>query len=279
MNGWAGLALALRSADRDGMRSRLPTYIHPLAGRSLAWHVLRAMAAVEPAPRRLFLAATRPLDPSILGELSVEIIDAVAEPWWTSIAGRLAPATDRLLVVDAAAAALSRSLAGLVAGPPNRVLVGTDGRPLAAWLERGEAETRGAGASTLEEMALGLAAAAPEDPGEAFIVHDRAQLARAGSIIRDRLVRRLMDGGVTFLLPETVLVDVDVEIGADAVIYPGVILEGTTTIGAETVIGPGCRIIDSWIGSGAELKGWNYVSGARVHNRAVLEPYVRRGFD
>jgi len=31
------------------------------------------------------------------------------------------------------------------------------------------------------------------------------------------------------------------------------VLEGQTTIGEETVIGPGCRIIDSWVGSGVEL--------------------------
>ena len=81
------------------------------------------------------------------------------------------------------------------------------------------------------------------------------------------------------MLPGSVLVDVDVRIGVDTVIYPGAVLEGDTTIGAETVVGPGCRIIDSWIGSGVELKGWNYVSHTSVRNRAILEPYVRRGFD
>jgi bifunctional UDP-N-acetylglucosamine pyrophosphorylase/glucosamine-1-phosphate N-acetyltransferase len=88
-----------------------------------------------------------------------------------------------------------------------------------------------------------------------------------------------MSAGVTFLLPASVLVDVDVRIGTDTTIYPGVVLEGDTTIGDETVIGPGCRIIDSWIGSGVELKGWNYVAHTSVRNRAILEPYVRRGFD
>ena len=57
------------------------------------------------------------------------------------------------------------------------------------------------------------------------------------------------------------------------------VLEGQTTVGEETVIGPGCRVIDSWVGSGVELKGWNYISHTSVRNRAILEPYTRRGFD
>jgi bifunctional UDP-N-acetylglucosamine pyrophosphorylase / glucosamine-1-phosphate N-acetyltransferase len=111
------------------------------------------------------------------------------------------------------------------------------------------------------------------------VVRDRAGLARTSVLMRDRIVQRLMTGGVTFLLPESVLIDVDVRIGRDTVVYPGVVLEGKTVVGEETVIGPGCRIIDSWIGSGVELKGWNFVSRSSVRNRAILEPYVRRGFD
>ena len=71
----------------------------------------------------------------------------------------------------------------------------------------------------------------------------------------------------------------NVRIGRDSIIYPSVTIEGQSTVGAETVIGPGCRIIDSWIGSGVELKGWNYIAHTSVRNRAILEPYVRRGFD
>ncbi len=88
-----------------------------------------------------------------------------------------------------------------------------------------------------------------------------------------------MAGGVTFLEPRSVLADVDVRIGPDTLVYPGVVLEGRTVIGSETVIGPGCRIIDSQVGSGVELKGWNYLVNTNIRNRAVLEPYVRRGYD
>ena len=135
-------------------------------------------------------------------------------------------------------------------------------------------------AASLAALAEALSAqahvAAPEN---SVLVRSRHSLAVAAARIRDRLVRRLMDAGVTVLLPESVLLDVDVRVGRDAVLYPGVLLEGQTTVGEETVIGPGCRIIDSWIGSGVELKGWNFIAQTSVRNRAILEPYVRRGFD
>jgi hypothetical protein len=112
-----------------------------------------------------------------------------------------------------------------------------------------------------------------------FVVRDREDLAEAHRRIRDEVVGALMRNGATFILPETVSVDVDVRIGRDTLVYPGVVLEGQTTIGEETVIGPGCRIVDAWVGSGVELKGWNYIAHTSVRNRAILEPYVRRGFD
>jgi bifunctional UDP-N-acetylglucosamine pyrophosphorylase/glucosamine-1-phosphate N-acetyltransferase len=74
-------------------------------------------------------------------------------------------------------------------------------------------------------------------------------------------------------------VDVDVRIGPDTVIYPGAVLEGQTEIGPECVVGPHSRVIDATIGRGVELKGWNYITRTSIRNHAVLEPYVRRGFD
>jgi hypothetical protein len=278
MSDWAGIALALRRPEDDGMGSRLPTYLHPLAGRSLAWHALRAMAVASPPPGKLLLVSPIDLDPAVVGELTADLVTAPRESWWEAVASRLPAGIRSLLFVDAAAATLAGSLDRLVAGPPGRVLVGPEGEPLAAWLDVEGAADRALSGASLDDLAYGLESI-PAPADEATLVRDRAGLARAGRVIRDRIVARLLEAGVTFLLPETVLVDVDVQVGPDTVIYPGVILEGRTSIGAETVVGPGCRIIDSWIGSGVELKGWNYIVGSSIRNRAVLEPYVRRGFD
>jgi hypothetical protein len=288
MEAWAGIALALRAPEDDALHSRLSTYLHPLAGRSLAWHALSAIAAVRPAPTRILLLSPEGIERTLIGEVPLESLACAGAPWWSAVRSRLPLGVERLLLVDAAAATLSTSLTRLIAGPTGRVLIGEDGKPLAVWIARAVVEAwagdagGGVGAggrgASLGDLAGGLEPVAAA-PSEGILVRDRGALARAAEVIRDRLVGNLLAAGVTFLLPESVLVDLDVRIGADTVIYPGVILEGQTTIGAETVVGPGCRIIDSWIGSGVELKGWNYIVGANIRNRAVLEPYVRRGFD
>lgn len=280
MDGWVGIALALRGPQQEAMRSRLPTYLHPLAGRPLAWHVLRAISSIEPGSHRLQLIAAQPLGPAVVGGLPTEVAVLGSDDDGTTVlAAALAPDVERVLFVDAAAAALHSSLTALVQGPTGRALVADDGRPVAAWLDRQAVPLPVAASEALAASARACTPEAGAEPAEVFVVRERASLARAGSLIRGRVVDRLMAGGVTFLQPETVLVDVDIAIGPDTVIYPGVVLEGESSIGAETVIGPACRIIDSQIGSGVELKGWNYISGTMIRNRAVLEPYVRRGFD
>jgi hypothetical protein len=273
---WAAVALGVRVLQPDAMRSRLPAYLHPVAGRSLAWHLLRACAQVRPEPATLlFLHHPVAPPPALLG------LPAQVRPWSADLHVRdlatLLPAeVDRLILLEGAAFLEPVALGSLLCAPGGGALFDGD-TPIAACITRGSAASM--------EMPLDLARIVAGLPtaavaaGAAFAVRDRATLARAARLIRDRLVAALMEGGATFLLPDSVTVDVDVSIGADAVVYPGVVLEGQTTIGPEAVIGPGCRVIDSHIGRGAELKGFNYIAGTTVRNRAVLEPYVRRGFD
>jgi hypothetical protein len=253
------------------MASRLPAYLHPLAGRPLCWHVLCAMSRLEPAPELLVLAAAElPL------ELGADVDARLAESG-ADAAGALPDELDGVLLVDAAAPTLDDELAQLLEGGHGTRLT-VEGRTAALFLAEAEArELLSASPDPLAEAREGREVVA--DPRHAPLVHDRAALSRAVAVMRDRLVRRQMAGGVTFLLPESVLLDVEVSIGRDTIVYPGVVLEGNTTVGTETVIGPGCRIVDSWIGSGVELKGWNYIARTSVRNRAILEPHVRRGFE
>lgn len=299
---WAGFVLALRAPAEDALVSRIPTHLHPLAGRILAWHVLRTVTELKPAPGLAALVGPRPLDPLLLGSLRAEAVSAPdAASCWAAVRERLSGGESGVLLVDAAAVALGRSLVRLICGPGCRALRSPSGEYLAVWLDPADAAERverlvapaaagatgeagvagtanSVGGSDLAPLAEGLPIV-EADAEDGFLVRDRASLARAAALVRDRIVQRHMDAGVTFMLPETVLVDVDVVIERDTVIYPGVVLEGTTHVGAETVVGPGCRIIDSRIGRGAELKGWNYVARTSIRNRYVLEPYVRRGFD
>ena len=85
-------------------------------------------------------------------------------------------------------------------------------------------------------------------------VNDRVQLAEADELLNKREVKRLMLDGVRILNPETVRVDCGVEVGRDTVIYPNTILEGSTKIGEDCVIGPNTRICDCKIGDNTELQ-------------------------
>lgn len=269
---WTGIVLALREPESEPLGSRLSTYLHPLAGRPLAWHAVHAVATLAPPPARVLVAGAHDLPPELFADVpgQVRLTDSLAEAF--------AEAEGRVLVLDGAAPLAGPALSGLVASRQDALLEGSDGEMVAAWLGP-EARERLLPSADLSALRQALPGAAVMRDADGFAVHTREGLARASSAIRDRIVRRLMEGGVTFLLPEAVLIDVDVQIGRDTIVYPWCVLEGKTTIGEETVIGPCCRIDNSRIGSGVELKGFNYLSNTSIRNRAILEPYVRRGFD
>ncbi len=279
MIGWAVLVVALPEEQDGPMLSRLPSFLHPVAGRPLVWHALNVLTALsDPPPRVQILAPPDLIDPGLFEDLSLQV------EWLPYVPGSaphltLEEATEGILLLDACAVYTTRALATLIAAGPG-AWIGQEGSALAAFLTPDGAEM------ALREnapFAAGTAVLRDEArlPGDTDVhpVRTRHDLAIAGRRIRDALVRSLMDAGVTFLLPETVIIDVDVRVGRDSIVYGGVALEGQTTVGEETVIGPGCRVINSWIGSGVELKGWNYIANTSVRNRAILEPYVRRGFD
>ncbi len=63
-----------------------------------------------------------------------------------------------------------------------------------------------------------------------------------------------LERGVRFIDLRSAYIDESVEIQAGAVIYPGVILEGNTTIGRNCIIGQNSRIVNSIIGEETEVQ-------------------------
>jgi hypothetical protein len=280
MTPWYAVVVAPYEADGGAMKSRLPTFLHPVAGRPLIWHSVNSILGHEHPPEEVLVITP----PEFAGEhfqgLPVAVRSADLEMVRGGDPGTLGFPDDDVVIMHASAG---------IEPTPLRRLLSSDG---GGWLGGREGEvvalltTRAKVAALLDAEDPFGAAAEEVDPARriaetpgVFRVRNRADLALAHRRIRDHLVQALMSAGVTFLLPETVTVDVDVRIGRDTVVYPSVTIEGQSTIGEETVVGPGCRIIDSWVGSGVELKGWNYIANTSVRNRAILEPYVRRGFD
>ncbi len=88
---------------------------------------------------------------------------------------------------------------------------------------------------------------------ETMGVNDRVALAEAERIMRQRILREHMLGGVTIEDPATTYIEASVTIGQDTVIRPGCALRGATTIGAGCEIGPQSVIRDSQIGDECQV--------------------------
>ncbi len=98
-----------------------------------------------------------------------------------------------------------------------------------------------------------VVAVAAANPVEALGINDRAQLARAEAVLRERIRQRHMLAGVTMLDPATTYIDVDVTIGTDTTLHPNTSLLGKTAVGEDCVIGPDSRVVDSTVGRGCRI--------------------------
>lgn len=121
-----------------------------------------------------------------------------------------------------------------------------------------------------------------EDADEIRGINDRIQLAEAEKIMQQRIYTRHMQNGVTFVLPETSLIEDGVEIGADTIVEPNVILRGETKIGKNCVVGSGSQITNSQIADNVEIACSVMVEasvdeGTHVGPFAYLRPNSRVG--
>ncbi|MGE5636057.1 MAG: bifunctional UDP-N-acetylglucosamine diphosphorylase/glucosamine-1-phosphate N-acetyltransferase GlmU [Nocardioidaceae bacterium] len=116
------------------------------------------------------------------------------------------------------------------------------------------------------------------DTSAAQGVNSRVQLMEVEAIARHRLIERHALAGVTFVAPETVVIDADVELGADTTIAQGVTLLGATRVGEACEIGPQATLIDTVVGAGAPVRH-TYHTRAERPARATLGPfaYLRPG--
>ncbi len=77
-----------------------------------------------------------------------------------------------------------------------------------------------------------------DDPFITFGINTRRDLVEGIARMRQRIIQKWLDNGVTILDPNTTFIDSTVQIGRDTVIYPFTLLEKGTRIGEECRIGP-----------------------------------------
>jgi bifunctional UDP-N-acetylglucosamine pyrophosphorylase/glucosamine-1-phosphate N-acetyltransferase len=119
-----------------------------------------------------------------------------------------------------------------------------------------------------------VAAQKAEDPHEILGCNTRRELAEVDSLFRRRKIDELMASGVTVYLPETVLVDPDVEVGPDSVLDPGVELLGSTRIGSGVNVGTGSIVADSVIEDDVVIRPHSMVVASRLGRGAVVGPFA-----
>ncbi len=110
---------------------------------------------------------------------------------------------------------------------------------------------------------------------EVMGVNNRAEMAEVDAQLRAQKARELMLAGVTIIRPETVLIDPEVEVGADTVIEPGVSLLGRTRVGEDCRIGAFSVITDSEIADAVNVQPSCVIAGAKVASGAGIGPFAR----
>jgi bifunctional UDP-N-acetylglucosamine pyrophosphorylase/glucosamine-1-phosphate N-acetyltransferase len=105
-------------------------------------------------------------------------------------------------------------------------------------------------------------------------INSRTELAEVSTLLRQKKNEELMAAGVTLVDPATTYIDPDVEIGADTVIHPGVVIEGQTRIGSACEIQAHVRIADSTLGDSVTINNFCLLIGARVADGAAIGPFA-----
>ncbi len=112
-----------------------------------------------------------------------------------------------------------------------------------------------------------------EDELEILGVNSRVQLAQCDKILRKRINTRHLEEGVSIIDPENTIIEADVIIGKDTVIYPGARITGNTKIGENCIIEGDTFIVDSVIEKNTCIKS-SYIEESSVGNGVMMGPFA-----
>ncbi len=113
------------------------------------------------------------------------------------------------------------------------------------------------------------------DESELLGINTRVELAAADRILRTRKAHELMLSGVTIEHPESVTIDVDVQVGQDTLIEANVQLRGRTSVGSNSRIGTGSVLRDCRIGDEVTILPYVVADSSTVGVGASVGPFAR----
>jgi bifunctional UDP-N-acetylglucosamine pyrophosphorylase/glucosamine-1-phosphate N-acetyltransferase len=108
---------------------------------------------------------------------------------------------------------------------------------------------------------------------EVIGINSQDQLAEARRALQRRINTELMESGVWMLDPERTYVDETVTVEPGARLYPGVHLEGETTVATGAEVGPDVFVLDSTIGEGSRV-WYSVLRGATVGEGCEVGPFA-----
>jgi bifunctional UDP-N-acetylglucosamine pyrophosphorylase/glucosamine-1-phosphate N-acetyltransferase len=112
-------------------------------------------------------------------------------------------------------------------------------------------------------------------PEESLAVRTPAAVSMAIMFLRERKISELETRGVIVLDPATTWVDLDVRIGPGTVLYPSVVIEGQTRIGAGCRIYPFVHLTDAWLGDRVRVLSSTVIEKSRIEREAQVGPFSR----
>jgi bifunctional UDP-N-acetylglucosamine pyrophosphorylase/glucosamine-1-phosphate N-acetyltransferase len=113
------------------------------------------------------------------------------------------------------------------------------------------------------------------DSGEVAGINNRIELSEVDRKLRAAKARELMLGGVTMIDPDSVYIHQDVEVGADTVIYPQVIIEGPSRIGANCTIQSWTRLRNTVVEDGVTIRNSSVIEDCLIRAGASVGPFSR----
>lgn len=104
-------------------------------------------------------------------------------------------------------------------------------------------------------------------------VNSKVELSQIEKIMRKQINEKLMESGVTIIDPKNTYIHKDVQIGADTIIYPGCIIEGSTKIGKGCMLINNSRIVDCEIGDFVTIQSSTLLKST-VGDHTTVGPYA-----
>lgn len=101
--------------------------------------------------------------------------------------------------------------------------------------------------------------------------NSRYELSELEKIMNRRNILKFMAEGVSFINMDQVIVEKNVKIACDTVIYPGAVLQGNTKIGSDCVIYGNTRIVDSTVGDNVKIDS-SLIENSTIKDNVTIGP-------